>query len=49
MIIRREIDFISDIELIRVNAHFLKDSRNLWIKEGISNSPCDNVRDYFSL
>ena len=49
MSIRREIDSISDIELIRVNAHFLKDARNVWIKEDISNSPCDKVRDYFSL
>ena len=46
----REIDHISEIELIRVNAHFLKDARNVWMKEeNISNILYYKVRDYFSL
>ena len=48
--IRHEIDCISEIELIHVNTHFLKDARNVWMKEdNISNILCFNVRYYFSL
>ena len=48
---QREIYCISEIELMSVNAHFLKkDARNVWMKENnISNILCYKVRDYFSL
>ena len=48
--IRREIHSILEGELIRVNAHFLKDARNVWMKEdNISNILCYKESDYFSL
>ena len=48
--IRCEIDCIPEIEIMRVNAHFLKDARNVWIKEdNISIISCYKVCDYFSL
>ena len=48
--IRGEIDCISVFELMRVNAHFLKRSRNVWMKEdNISSISYYKVRGYFSL
>ena len=47
---RHEIDSILEDELIRANAHFLKDSRNVCMKQdNIFNISCYKVRDYFSL